>query len=268
MASHAATCAAKGAPGVDASATESLVIDIENKRYDLQATYRHQLWHFNINLSLIDNDAGFMDQTIERWHDFFGLPQGGRDTAANDRIDLFYQQDGVTVIDSQQGDSGLADIQFALGFQLSDRSQVWLGIELPSGDSNPLFSNDGIDLALWYAARSNDDAALQGYGLVGIALPADDGLFEGRLESQVLFGQLGLLYRWRPAWQFFVQADVHSGLVKDTNVDGLDHSLQAQFGLRLPRLMQHYQLDLFFSEDIAPGHAPDITFSLRFSPRR
>ena len=41
----------------DNELAEELVIDVENTRYDFQATYSNQLWHFNINLSLIDNSA-------------------------------------------------------------------------------------------------------------------------------------------------------------------------------------------------------------------
>jgi hypothetical protein len=253
---------------IESNGSESLILDVENKRYDLQATYRHQLWHFNVNLSLIDNDKGFLDQTINSWHDLFGFPQGGRDDRQNDLIEFFYQQDGTSIIDSQQADSGLADLQLALGYQLTPASQLWFGIELPSGDDNPLLSNDAVDLAFWYSAHTAVENKLQSYGLAGVAFPANDGLFKDRIESQILFAQLGVNYAWLPDWQFFFQADFHSRMVKDASVEALDHSLQGQFGLRLPRLTEHYQLDLFFSEDILPGHAPDITFALRVSPRQ
>jgi len=80
-----------------------------------------------------------------------------------------------------------------------------------------------------------------------------------------MFGQLGIQYAWSADYLLILQSDFHSSLLKQTQMDALDHSLQAQFGLRLPRLFEHYQLDLFFSEDVYPGHAPDITFGLRFS---
>ena len=248
------------------SATETLLIDVENTRYDFQATLTQQLWHFNINLSLISNASGFLDQTIVNWHDFFGLPQGGRDDAINNQTNLFYQQQGTTFIDRQRGGSGVADVQLAIGYQLSDQDQLWLGIELPSGDSDPLISNDAIDLAAWYAWQRELSSQLDIYGLAGMALPGDDGVFAGQLERQFLFAQLGLFYRYHRNWQFFLQSDLHSRIVKQAQVDALNQSLQAQFGLRLPRLFDSYQLDLFFSEDIAPGHAPDISFSLRLYP--
>jgi len=62
-----------------------------------------------------------------------------------------------------------------------------------------------------------------------------------------------------------LQADYHSPIVNDSELDTLDHSLQAQFALRLPSLIDNHQLELFFSEDVFPGHAPDISFSIRLS---
>ena len=143
----------------------------------------------------------------------------------------------------------------------------WLALELPSSEQDPLLSNDGIDFALWYAGQRAWHARSTAYGLAGLVIPAPKGLFAGRLKDYYLFGQFGLTYRFDAAWHVFVQADMHTAIVDNANVDGLDHSLQGQFGLRLPALMRHYRLDLFFSEDILPGHAPDITFSLRVSPK-
>lgn len=249
----------------DTDADEQLLIDVENTRYDFQANFRHNRWIFNLNLSLIDNRGGFLDQTIEGWHDIFGLPQGGRDMALNNRIGLRYLSNGSTLIDSQHSARGLADIQLAIG-TATNSGQWWLAVELPSSANSPLISNDGVDIAAWYATASEWRQDIRWYGLAGIALPADRGLFRSQLNSHYLFGQLGLLYRHDSDWHFFFQLDVHSAIVKDSDLDAFDNSLQGQFGLRLPSLLSDYQLDLFFSEDLFPGHAPDITFSLRLSP--
>lgn len=248
---------------VDTLANEQMIIDVENTRYDIQVNNTHELWHFNINLSLIDNASGFMDQTIESWHDVFGLPQGGRDKTDHDQILLSYQKNGTAIINSTQAESGLGDIQLATGYQLSKNSQFWVSIELPS-DSNEFFSNDGIDLALWYNAFNHSEK-LTAYGTFGLVLPADKGIFKGYLNDYYLFGQFGLLYAYHSKYHLFIQTDLHSKIVKNSHLDGLGNSIQAQFGLRLPALIDGYQLDLFFSEDILPGHAPDITFGLKIN---
>ena len=250
---------------LDRSSDEDLIIDVENARLDIQASWAREQWRFNINIPFIRNSPGFLDQTIVGWHDFFGLPQGGRDQAQNDQMRLYYQNaDGVTV-DTRQSASAIGDIQLAAGYQLSQTGQLWLGVEMPVADDR-IISNQSADFALWYADSASVRGNFTPYGLLGLAFPADDGVFEGQLKRQFLFGQLGLLYAWRPAYQWFVQADFHSSMIDNSRLDALGHSLQAQFGLRLPKLSDDFQLELFFSEDIYPGHAPDITFGLRLSP--
>ena len=250
---------------LDKSSQEELIIDVENTRFDFQLTYRHELWLFNINASLINNRSGYLDQTIESWHDIFGLPQGGRNMAENDQINLFYQKDGVNIIDSQQASEGLGDIQLATGYQLNANSQLWLALEIPSSSSE-FISNDAIDTAIWYSSISQHSDNFSTYGSIGLAFPANNGLLENRLNKQFTFGQLGLNYAFDPSYHIVLQADFHSEIVKQSCLDAFGHSLQAQFGLRFPSLFEDYQLDLFFSEDIFPGHAPDITFGLRVSP--
>ena len=251
----------------DQNSAEQLLIDVENSRYDLQVNYRRQAWLFNLNLSLISNRRGFLDQAIEDWHDFFGMPQGGRDEVEHDLIQLFYQKDGVSLVNSQASSSGLADIQLAAGYQLTAHSQIWAAMELPSSADSAFISNDATDLAVWYSAWSRQSDRLSSHGNVGLAFPADQGLFEGRLHDQYLFAQFGMIYRINPCYQILLQADYHSPIVKYSDLDALEDSLQMQFALGLPRLFEDYRLDLYFSEDIAPGHAPDITFGLSLSPR-
>ncbi|MBC8211042.1 MAG: DUF3187 family protein [Gammaproteobacteria bacterium] len=247
------------------SSTETALIDVENTRVDLQATYRFDPWYFNINLPYITNRSGYLDQTIRNWHDFFQLPQGGRDQRINNQLKLLYQKNGISVLDLEQSDSGLGDIQFALGRQLTPSTQLWIALEIALADSSLLISNDAIDGALWISGSLSTFSASTAYYSAGVAFPANTGLFKGLIEQQFGFAQLGLLMPYNADVQFQLQTDYHSPIVRDSALKTFDHSLQAQFVLRLPRLVENSTLELFFSEDILPGHAPDITFGLRFS---
>lgn len=249
---------------LDQDNDETLEIDIENTRLDLQASYRHQNWYFNSNIPLISNRSGRLDQTIESWHDIFGLPQGGRDSAVNNQLRLLYRDSDKVVIDSDHSSDGLGDIQLALGYQWSPSTQLWVSLELPTSTASGPISNDAIDAAAWLSSHSTGSSTLTHYHTLGLALPADSGLFEGRVNSRVWFGQLGMRYSWSRRYQLILQLDVHSRIVHHSDLDALDNSVQAQFGLRL--LFKGHGIDLFFSEDILPGHAPDISFSLRIFP--
>jgi hypothetical protein len=250
----------------DTSSDENLVIDVENTRYDLQAAYQNQSWSFGLTLSLISNQAGSLDSTINNWHDFFSLPQGGRDLVANNQLQLLYQKNGVDVVNIDQPSSGLGDIQLSASYLLEHNQFIWLTLELPSSDDSELISSQGTDIALAYSASHSLSQAFNGYGTLGLSLLADSGLFQQRLKRQVIFAQYGVTYAFNDDYHFLLQADFHSSMVKNSDIDALGDSLQGQFGLRLPRIFEQHQLDIFFSEDIWPGHAPDITFSLRLSP--
>jgi hypothetical protein len=249
----------------DDSGNQQLLIDAENRRLDLQLGLRRGTWRFGANLSLIDNRGGELDRLILDWHDFFGLPQGGRDAAPSNDLRMYWIDDGNVVFDIEEPAGGLGDLQLSAGYQAGDRHELWLTLDLPSGGDR-LLSNDGIDLALWWRWRGNDERRLQRFASAGVSRIHDGGLLEGHLGSSLLFAQGGLRYRWSPSVEALFQADWHSAPVKGGSVDGLDASLQGQFGLRFPRLIEGYRLDLYFSEDIYPGHAPDISFSLSLSP--
>lgn len=251
---------------LDNKGTENLVIDVENTRYDFQMTYREALWHFNLTLPLISNRSGFLDQTIERWHDFFGLPQGGRDSAQNNQINLLYQANGTDIINSQDPSQGVGDIQLAAGYQINSHSQMWFALEIPSADDSLFISNQEVEYAFWYLSSIRLGDKLNSYGSLGISFPANDGLFKNRTEDQVLFGQMGIIYSMWPRLLMLLQLDFHSSIVENSDLDALGNSVQAQFGLRITELFNQQQLDIFFSEDIFPGYAPDITFGIRLSP--
>ncbi len=249
----------------DRSVNENLIIDVENTRYDFQTAYQYEQWTFGLTVSLIDNQSGGLDQLIYGWHDLFGFPQGGRDLVKNNQINLLYQRNGIDIINSRQPSSGIADFQLNASYALSPSQSIWVVLELPSSVSSEFISNQQADAAVAYSSSHILSQNTTTYGTLGLSILADSGLLEDQLKQQVVFAQFGVSYTYSEQYQYLLQADFHSSMLKDTDLKALDHSLQGQFGLRLPKLFDHHLLDIFFSEDILPGHAPDITFALRLS---
>ena len=60
-----------------------------------------------------------------------------------------------------------------------------------------------------------------------------------------------------------MQFDLHSKTIDDSDLDAFGNSLQIQLGLGFLNLIEDHRLDLFFSEDIKVGSAPDISFGAR-----
>ena len=160
----------------------------------------------------------------------------------------------------------MADIQLALGYQVDQSTQAWFALEIPSSNASQLISNDAIDAAIWISNAAIPIASTSGYFTLGLAFPANEGIFKGNLRSQFGFAQFGLNYAINHDYEVIFQTDFHTQMLKTSDLEALTTSLQGQFVLRLNNLFKKHTVDLFFSEDIYPGHAPDITFGLRIAP--
>ena len=58
---------------------------------------------------------------------------------------------------------------------------------------------------------------------------------------------------------------MHSETVEDSELTAFGNSMQIQIGLGFLNFPGKHRLDLFFSEDILVGSAPDISFGLRLT---
>ena len=60
-------------------------------------------WEWGLEVPIYVVGGGFLDSFIERWHGWFGLPQGGREQAPRDRLLYQYRVNGVTVFEHRSG---------------------------------------------------------------------------------------------------------------------------------------------------------------------
>ncbi|PWG73499.1 hypothetical protein DF186_22760, partial [Enterococcus hirae] len=79
-----------------------MIADGEIYKLALSASGRYSARGFgSVRLPLLPQGGGFMDSILVDWHDFFGLPQGGRDRVRNDQYRFFYERDGEVLLDVQ-----------------------------------------------------------------------------------------------------------------------------------------------------------------------
>ena len=244
---------------------ESLLIDVENYRYELGLRYRQDKWLARLDIPFVSNSGGRLDSTIESWHEFFGLPNGDRDKYPQDDININYQRDGTLEYNQGESSSGFGDIGIAIGYQADDSLAYFAGIELPTGDADDFSGNEVVDSALWLTYQGGTGEQLGTFGLLGVSFPGDGGNLEGLIVERIWVAQLGFDYLITPSIITTVQLDMHSRSIEDSDLDAFGNSLQAQFGLGFLNLIGEHRLDLFFSEDILVGSAPDITFGVRLS---
>lgn len=253
----------------DASASEELEYDGETHRLTLR--YRRGIgsgWQVGADLPFVAHDGGFLDGFIYNWHDFFGLPQHGRERSDDGLLAITYARDGATRIDLRTRQSGVGDLRLLAGYPLSspgDRmtTAAHASLSLPTGDAGSLLGSGAVELALWGSGRISfgPHADWAAYGSAG-ALWMDQGEVLPELQRSLAgFASLGL--GWRPAdWiTLQLQLDGHTALYDDTELSPLGPALQFTMGGSL-RLAPRLRLDLAVVEDATIGRAPDIGLHL------
>ncbi len=242
---------------------ERLTIDVENYRYELGLRYRKDNWLGQVDIPFIANNGGELDGLIEDWHDFFGLSNGDRNDLPGDDIKIEYVRGGVVEYSQDKPSSGVGDISVVLGYQLTPATRYFLGIDLPTGSESDFSGNEAIDIAIWVSHELQIDKAVSGFGMLGLSIPGDDGNLKGLVTDQIWVAQIGLDYRFGQYLIGTIQFDLHSATVKNSELAAFGNSLQIQIGLGFAELFGKHRLDLFFSEDILVGSAPDISFGAR-----
>lgn len=249
----------------ESSGDESVVIDVENYRYELMLGHRRDDWVWQVRMPYIANQGGQLDSVIESWHDFFGLPNGERPDFPNNQIQVEYDRDGDALVAQTESSSGFGDVSLALGHHPAGEIGYFIALEFPTGSASDLTGNEGIDVALWLLGDTAMTEKATVYGLFGVTFPADEGTLQGLVADQIWVAQAGLNYRFTDWTIGYAQLDMHSESIEDSELTAFGHSLQLQLGLGFDNWFDNYRVDLFFSEDIDVGSAPDITFGARLA---
>ncbi|MFT6372534.1 MAG: hypothetical protein ACJA0I_000202 [Gammaproteobacteria bacterium] len=246
---------------------ETLIIDTENYRYDFSIGYQQNKWRLSATLPLIFNEGGSFDNAIEDWHSFFGLPQGGRTSSPHNQLDINYTKNGQTFFNQTKSTNDIADIAVSLSYTLANTdknlSAISFAIDLPTGSKENISGNESVDVGLWLTQAYKISPLNRLYGLFGVSLPGQGGQLESLQASTIWVGQIGIEHQLYTDWSAILQFDAHTAFIEDSQLKPLGNSLQVQIGLRVNKLTENYDVDLFFSEDISVGSAPDITIGFR-----
>jgi len=104
---------------VNSATREQITLDSEVCRTAVTTRYGiTPNFEAGIEIPYYVQGGGFLDGFIVDWHNTFGLPQGGRDTAPKNRIHYSYRKDGVQKLRMDSSASGIGDISLTGGFSL------------------------------------------------------------------------------------------------------------------------------------------------------
>ena len=173
-------------------------------------------WEAMLELSVVSHAPGVFDGFIENWHDFFHLPQGGRDTAPRDRLAIRYHKGGRARVDVTESVTSLGDIALGVGhavrrnFLANHGLAIRGAVRLPAGGEDALTGAGGVSAAIWAETSGRLFGArdwLYGAALGALAASTPDAIGGGGL---VAFGRFGVTWRVLDRLALTAQLDVNS----------------------------------------------------------
>jgi Protein of unknown function (DUF3187) len=243
---------------------ETLMLDFES--YVLTTSFSFsptENWVLKADIPLISRGGGFLDHTIDRWHDFFGLPRASRAELADNQFQIAHTSNNIADVDISASTSGIGDIQLSLGHQLvvTDDSamSLWAAVDLPTGDSDALNGNGNADYSVWIATENQLNSTWAVDANAGVVLPGDSVIASLQTRTAVAFGHAGLQWSIIPLVDLRLQLAAHSAYYQDTDLKMLGKSYILVFGGTV-KLGRCSALDIGVSEDIKTGAAPDVSF--------
>lgn len=251
----------------DDNAREALNFDGEFLR--VATRFRYGLgsgWEVEAEIPWQQNDGGFMDATIDNWHDFWNLPDGDRDEVSRDLYDIGYVGPEAAFRFTDDA-SGMGDASLALVKELyrteDSAISARLGAKFATGDEDDLLGSGSEDyyLSINFTGDQRSDLPLVWHGQLGYLRAGDADILGDALEEDLWFAGLGLEWRTWETVHLKLQVDSHAAVVDSTLTATGDTSVQLTAGLTW-LLGGHWELDAAFSEDIAVETAPDFVVHL------
>jgi hypothetical protein len=236
--------------------------------------YNHALrqgLQLGIVIPYVSHEAGSLDNFIINWHNFFHLPQGGRDKAPRDQLHFYYERDGVTLLDITDASSGIGDVRLTAGWQAPDNGMtVNASLKLPTGDSQTLHGSGATDLALWlagYSPRQFWRYPAGAFGSVGMLALGKGDVLTDQQKPMVLFGGVGAGIIFNDYVRFKAQLDLHTPFYYGDEMGHVNSfAEQCTMGGAI-EFSKQLKLDIGVSEDFNVDASPDVNFHLGLQAR-
>lgn len=221
-----------------------------------------------IELPFVRHGGGSLDNFVQSWHEFFGLPQNKRDATASDQLVYHYERNGVTELDLTEPVSGVGDLRLTAAFQLAapfpGDLALRASVKLATGESTKLLGSGGTDVALWLSAGCGSSCGGQWgwYGGGGLLFAGHGEVLPDQQHHLVGFGTGGLAYRLASAVTLKAQLDGHTDFFGQTELAQIGAaSIQAVMGGTI-QLSDRYALDLAVSEELVHNTASDVVLQV------
>lgn len=245
---------------LEESGGEALELDGEALRLALTQRWNWAGWRLSAELPLLATTGGVLDTGIEQWHEWFGLPNGGREQRPRDQYRYSYTRNGATVFDVRDKGTRLGDLRLGAANCSEELSCLRVMLQLPSGDADHL-EGGGLGAALWYEQgfRLGETERWSGSWAAGASATQADGPLEDQVEPLVPFGWVALAYGLTERLDAGVQFYAHAPLYDDSDLNGLSrYGGQLAFGFAYTH-SERLRWTAALQEDIVTDSSPDFS---------
>lgn len=219
-------------------------------------------WDIQIALPWVRYSGGFMDSTIDNWHDLWGFPNGGRELLPQDQVTYRYTgQNGS--FNFSKGNSGFGDLSFVLSRALyeDDRKALSLGLGYKAaiGRKNTLIGSRNDDIFVVLRAQHSGSWPIKLFGQFGYLSAGNIALLGRSQEQDIWFGGVSASWAVTQSVAFIAQMDAHSAPAKSAMAPLGSTAILGSLGARW-RFARCWSAEIGFIEDLNVGSAPDISF--------
>ena len=251
------------------SETEQMLADGETYRQSV--TLRHSLgsgWEAFFEASAVSHTRGVFDGFIQDWHSFFGLPQGGRDTAPHNRLAFTYARNGRTLVDLDDSVSSPGGITVGLSRKLernflqNDGLVLRGAVRFPTGNEDALAGPSDLSASIWaetsgqlFRPRGGGSRTWSYGSTLGIQVASPPAVLSGIGERVIVFGRLGVTWALLDRLSLTAQLDVNSTPYSGSSLAPLAGPVVMLGVGGVYKLSPHTAVEIAISEDDGARHA-------------
>lgn len=219
-----------------------------------------------VELSLVYAASGFLDDIVDTWHDFLGLPTGGREERPRGKYEMRIEKDGREAFRLEGNELGLGDVPIVLTQRIVDESAsspgiaLRAGVELPIGAESKGFGNGGIDWGGGACVERTFGRCTLSGGAYYVFVATPDSFDEARIESaDQLYVHVGLEVRWNDSSSLVLGLRHSGATTRDIEIKEVDGSvLDLDVGWAVDT-GERSRLVFGLTEDLIAESGPDFT---------
>ncbi len=248
---------------------DAYLVDGEYGLMDLTLHYRFSShWGAYLTVPYLAFNEGFLDSTIEGFHESFGFSTAGRDTTLRNQWQVIAKLENTTYLISDRPSNDLGDPVVGFRYSLKDRPDKWnliaeVAAKIPRGSEEFMVSTGkadyGVQLSLQRFFRRN--ALYATLSEVRFGSP-DIGLAVDQWIPTLI---LGWETRITQHLNFILQTYASRSTVQETNLDELSaNKMQATLGLQWHNRGNVVRFGI--TENLASfNNTPDVGVTLSFA---